>query len=268
MFVHTIDPVLLDLGFVQVRYYGVIYLLGFVIAYFMLNYLAKERHIKLSKNDISDYLVYLAVGTLIGARIFYAVVYNPEYFATRLWEVFYIWQGGLSFHGGLLGAGIAVYLFCKKHNVRLLQMADITVLPLSLAIAFGRIGNFINAELVGRITNVSWCVEFPDTQGCRHLSQLYASLKNFIIFSTLFALRNATFAGKKLRNGTLISLFLVLYGLFRFVVGNFRAPDAQVGYLLLGLTMGQWLSIITFFGGCVALYLLYYSPYKEQLQKL
>lgn len=251
MFVHTIDPVLIEFGIFQIRYYGLIYVIGFILAYMMLSWLIPRTGIKLSKDQISDFVLYLAVGALLGARLLYATVYQPLYFLTYPVEIFFIWQGGLSFHGGLLGAWCAGYLFCRKHHIDVWRMADLSVIPLALALALGRIGNFINAELVGRITSVPWCVEFPSADGCRHPSQLYASVKNLILFFAVFAIYLRT----ELKSGYLFAYFLVGYGTARFFIEFFRQPDVQLGFIILGLSMGQILSIIVVVLGIYVLHL-------------
>jgi phosphatidylglycerol---prolipoprotein diacylglyceryl transferase len=238
MFIHNIDPVLFSVGSLEIRYYGLIYALGFVVAYFMINYLATRREMGLTTDDVADFLVYLIIGNLVGARLFYVIFYNFKFFLTSPLSIFAIWQGGLSFHSGLVGASIASLYFCRKKKISFYSMADIVVVPLAFGLMFGRIANFINGELVGRVTNVPWCFKFDGYEGCRHPSQLYASAKDFVIFSTLWFLKD-----KKWKEGTFFWLFVLMYGLLRFIVGFYRAPDPQVGFVLLGLTMGQLLNI-------------------------
>ncbi|MFT4304233.1 MAG: prolipoprotein diacylglyceryl transferase [Candidatus Woesearchaeota archaeon] len=244
MFTHNINPILFELGPLQIRYYGLLYLLGFVIGYFLIKHMISKRKLNLSNDEVLDYIFWIALGTIIGARLFYTLVYNPSYYLSNLTEILYIWQGGLSFHGGFIGACVAVYLFCKKNKLNLLEMADITILPLALALSLGRIANFINAELIGTVTNVSWCVIFPGEEVCRHPSQLYASFKNIIIFIFLWSIKDL----KKIKEkpGLIFGLFILLYSFFRFIVEFYRSPDIQLGYLILNLTMGQLLSIVMF----------------------
>jgi phosphatidylglycerol:prolipoprotein diacylglycerol transferase len=254
MFIHNIDPVLFSIGPLEIRYYGIIYLLGFFLAYIILRWLAPKK-LGISKEKVLDYIFWIAIGIIVGARLFYVFIYNPSYYLLRLWEALYIWQGGLSFHGGLIGGIIAAVIFCKKNKISLFRMADLTALPLAFALSLGRIANFLNAELVGRPSSLPWCVKFPTAEGCRHPSQIYASLKDLFIFSLLFFLRD-----KKMKDGTLFSIFLLLYGSLRFIVGFFRAPDPQISYIF-NLTMGQWLSILTFIAGAA----LYISINKTKL---
>ncbi|MFT4343277.1 MAG: prolipoprotein diacylglyceryl transferase [Candidatus Woesearchaeota archaeon] len=239
MFYHTIDPVLVSLGPISIRYYGLVYILGFVLGYFLLQKLGEKSKL-LTKDQASDIILYIAIGAIIGARLIYAIIYNFGYYSVNLIEIFYVWQGGLSFHGGFIGATIALYLYTKKKNLDILKIGDILVIPLAIGLALGRIANFINAELVGRVTSVSWCVYFPGEEECRHPSQIYASIKNMIIFTVLLT----TYSLKKLPRGMLVSIFLIMYGSFRFIIEFFRAPDPQLGFIILGLSMGQILSII------------------------
>ncbi len=243
MFYHNINPTLLKLGPFEIRYYGIIYVLGFILAYFFINYLAKQKNLKLNKDDIWDLLFYLIIGTVIGARIFEIIIYNPSYYFKNPFEMLAIWHGGLSFHGGLIGAVIAGYLFCKKKKIEFYDLADICVIPLAFGLFLGRIGNFINGELIGRVTNLPWCVKFKSYEGCRHPSQLYESFKNLVIFSILWFLKD-----KKLKKGIMFWSFILMYSTLRFFIEFFRAPDEQIGFIL-GLTMGQWLSIAIFVVG-------------------
>ena len=164
MFFHNINPVLLEIGRFQIRYYGLLYAIGFIIAYFMISYLAKRKKLPITKDDVADFLLYEILGVVLGARLVYVFVYNPLFYLQNPFEIAAVWHGGLSFHGGLTGAIIALYLFCRRKNIEFYDLADIAVIPVALALALGRIGNFINAELYGRITNVQWCVYFTKNQ--------------------------------------------------------------------------------------------------------
>ena len=256
MFFHNLNPVLLELGPFQVRYYGLFYALGFVIAYFMIYYLAKRRQLSMTKDDAADFIVYEIIGIVLGARIVYVIFYNLLFYLQNPIEIIAIWHGGLSFHGGLLGAVIASYIFCKRRKIEFYDLADIAVVPVALALALGRIGNFMNAELVGRITNVSWCVDYSKNKfvenlpsGCRHPSQIYESIKNLIIFAVLWTIKD-----KKLPKGFMFWTFVTLYGLFRTIVEFFRQPDEQIGFFFNYFTMGQLLSFPLFLIGLFMLY--------------
>lgn len=258
MFYHNINPVLLELGPFQIRYYGLFYALGFVIAYFLIYHLAKRKALSITKDDVADFLVYAIVGVILGARMVYVAVYNPLFYFQNPFEIIALWHGGLSFHGGLIGAIVASYLFCRRKKIDFYDLADIAVIPVALALALGRIGNFINAELYGRITNVPWCVDYSKNQfvqnlpsGCRHPSQIYASTKDLAIFAVLWFIK-----GKKLPKGFMFWSFVTLYGLFRTPVEFFRAPDEQIGFIFSYFTMGQLLSFPLFLLGLYMLFKL------------
>ena len=249
MFIHNIDPVLVSIGPFEIRYYGLFFVIGFVLGYFLLVYLAKRRELSLTKDDIADLLLYIIVGTVLGARIFYVIIYNLPFYLSNPFEIIAIWHGGLSFHGGLIGAAIAAFYFTKRKNIEFYEIADISVIPLALGLALGRLGNFTNGELYGRITNVPWSFKFPDAEGFRHPSQIYASLKNLLIFFTLWIIKD-----KKLPKGFMFWLFVIMYSILRFVVEFFRQPDEQLGFIIGFLTMGQILSIVMFLVGIFFIY--------------
>ena len=258
MFYHNINPVLAEIGPLQIRYYGLFYAAAFVIAYFLIAYLAKKKELPLTKDDVADFIIYQVIGVVLGARIAYVLFYNPVFYINSPFEIIALWHGGLSFHGGLFGAVAATYIFCRKKKVEFYEIADITVVPVALGLALGRLGNFINAELYGRITNVSWCVDYSHNQyvkdlpqGCRHPSQVYESLKNFFIFAALWLIKD-----KKLPKGFMFWTFVTLYGLLRTMVEFFRSPDEQLGFVLGTLTMGQLLSIPLFLIGAYMLFRL------------
>ncbi|MBS3125837.1 prolipoprotein diacylglyceryl transferase [Candidatus Woesearchaeota archaeon] len=259
MFYHSIDPVLFRIGPLEVRYYGIIYVLGFIIAYFMIQHLARKREMGLSKDDLSDLIFYELIGVVIGARLFYVVFYNMVYYLQKPLEVFAVWHGGLSFHGGLAGAIVAAYWFSRKKKFDLLALADIVVIPAALALALGRIGNFLNGELVGRITTVPWAVQFQGYEGFRHPSQLYESAKNFIIFGVLWYLKE-----KKLPKGMLFWTFTLLYSVLRFFIEFVREPDSQLGFIVFNLTMGQLLNVAMLIVALFFIFNLYKKSAKIQ----
>lgn len=258
MLYHNISPVLFEIGQFQVRYYGLFYALGFVIAYFMISYLAKRKQLSITKDDVADLIVYEIIGIILGARLIYVLFYNLPYYSQNFLEIFAIWHGGLSFHGGLVGAITAAYLFCKKKKIEFYAIADIVVIPVALALALGRIGNFINAELYGRVTNLPWCIDYSKNQyvqdlpsGCRHPSQIYESLKNFFIFAVLWFIKD-----RKLPKGFMFWTFIAMYGLLRTIMEFFREPDEQIGFIFNYLTMGQLLSFPLFLLGAYMLFRL------------
>ena len=250
VYVHNIDPVFLHLGPVEIRYYGLVYVLGFVIAYFLLRYLAKRKKVALSEDELETFLLYAAVRVLVGSRVFYFLFYNFSIILENPLQLFKIWEGGMSFHGGLIGVLIGSFIFCKQYKKDFYELADIVVIPAALGLAFGRITNFINGELYGRPTTLPWAVDFGDGIP-RHPSQLYESAKNFVILSVLWLLKEK----ENLHKGTLFWTFITLYGTFRFFIEFVREPDSQVGFVLFGIfTMGQILTAIMAITGGLVLF--------------
>lgn len=245
MFTSNINPVFLNLGFLQIRYYGIIFALGFIITYYMIRYLSKIKKINFTDEDVDSYIIYLAVGIILGSRLFEILFYNLNYYLTNPSEIIAVWHGGLSFHGGLAGALIASWIFHKKYKIPFLNLADITIISASLALALGRVGNFINAELYGYVTNLPWCVNFPGIEGCRHPTQIYESLAYLTIFLILFNLRK-----KEPQKGHYFAIFLILYSVIRFLIEFLKVPEA----MFLGLTMGQFLTIPMFLLGIYIFY--------------
>ncbi|MFW6449601.1 MAG: prolipoprotein diacylglyceryl transferase [Nanoarchaeota archaeon] len=271
MIEHTLNPVIVNLpGPLEIRYYGLIYVIGLAIGYFLLKHLVKEKKIKLTKEEVLDYIVYLAIGLLIGARVFYFIFYIPSVLLENPLNLLMIWDGGMSFHGGLVGAIIAGYIFCRKKKISSYKMADITVIPVAIALALGRIGDFINGELPGRTWQGALCINYENNpylssppEGCRIPSQIIEALKNILIFSALWFART-----KKLQEGSLLWLFVLLYGILRFLVEFIRQPDPQLGFFFGWMTMGQILSGIMVIVGSIMLYKLnYISTHKKQIKK-
>jgi len=240
-FVHAINPVIAQIGPFQIRYYGVIYALGFLIAYYVL--VKNREQLGWSRDDVDSYLLQLIAGVVIGARVFHVLFWEPSYYMQRPLEVLMIWKGGLAFHGGLAGALVVSYYFCKKKKTPLLSLADTLVIPAAIALALGRIANFINGELWGTVTNVPWCVEFPGAGGCRHPVQLYAAAKRFAVAGILYFLKK-----KKRPRGYLFWMFILLMGLGRLIIDFWRADSR-----FLGLSAGQYFSALMVL---VALYAL------------
>jgi phosphatidylglycerol:prolipoprotein diacylglycerol transferase len=247
MFEHALNPVLLDIGPLEIRWYGVMWALAFLFVYWYVRRAARQGMIKLSDEDVDWLMLWLVAGIIIGARLFEVLVWEPGYYFANPSEIIAIWHGGLSFHGGLLGGLVAGYLFARKRKISFLNLCDVCIVPIALGQVFGRIGNFINGELWGRIASVPWAVKFPGAAGYRHPSQLYEAFYDLVIFFILFSL-----AGKKRKNGFILALFLVLYSVFRFIAEFFREPTAYV----FGLTLGQALCVPMLI---VGIWLYFYS---------
>ncbi len=242
MFTHNLDPVFLSLGPLEIRYYGLVYFLGFLLTWLFLKKSQLGKKTFKDEEHTDDFILYSLISSIVTARIFYILFYNLNSYLISPIEILKFWHGGMSIHGGILGGIFGIYLFSKKYNYNFLNLTDIVTLPLTLGLAFGRIANFINGELYGRVTSVSWAVKFPQAEGYRHPSQIYESLKNLIIFSVLF------FKSKKpFKTGELTAIFLILYSTLRFFVEYVREPE----HYILGLTMGQFLSVFTLIAGII-----------------
>ncbi|MGV8151251.1 MAG: prolipoprotein diacylglyceryl transferase [Candidatus Woesearchaeota archaeon] len=241
VFVNNIDPVFLNLGPFEIRYYGLVYALGFLLAYLFLRDRIKKKILKIEYADLDNYLLFLIIGVVFFARVFEIIFFSWNYYIANPVEMLLIWHGGLSFHGGLIGAILVTYFFAKKHKIDFYDIADSLVIPAALALALGRIANFINSEHYGKIVDAAktpWCVVYQAVDSyCRHPSQLYESLKNFLIFGILLIYDNARSQKKDYKKGTLFWMFVLMYGILRFLV-NFYRDDV----LYWGISMGQWLS--------------------------
>ncbi|MBI3814926.1 MAG: prolipoprotein diacylglyceryl transferase [Nitrospinae bacterium] len=247
-----IDPVIVKIGPFSIRWYGVMYLIGFTASYLLVKYQLKRKMITVSSEAIISLYQYLIFGLIIGARLGYVVFYNISDYLKNPAEIFAVWHGGMSFHGGLFGAIIAGIIFCRKNKLDFWQISDLIIVTVPIGLGLGRIGNFINGELYGRVTNVPWAMVFSDGGTLpRHPSQIYEFLlEGITLFVILWLLKD-----KNLRAGILTSLFLALYGLFRFFVEFFREPDTHLGFILGPFTMGQALSTVMVLMGISILFL-------------
>lgn len=240
-----IDPVIFSLGPLQVRWYGAMYVIGFLVGGAILKHLCDKKFWPLPKEAIDKYITWIIIGMFLGARIFYTFIYNWDYYSENLGDILAVWKGGLSFHGAVVGMCIATWLFAKKHNLHFFQIADSMALAGSPGLFFGRMGNFINGELYGRVTD-SWAgVVFPGAGPFpRHPSQLYEGvLEGILLFFILYAVHK-----RERFYGVASSTFLLGYGVFRFIVEFFREPDSQLGYYFGYFTMGQILCFLMIIG--------------------
>jgi phosphatidylglycerol---prolipoprotein diacylglyceryl transferase len=252
MFINNFDPVAFEILSLEIRWYSLAYIIGIILGWtYCKKKLIKDNHI-LSIFD--DFITYLIIGLILGGRLGYALLYNLKYYLENPVEILMIWNGGMSFHGGLIGVIIASKLFSNKHKVNQFIFLDLVALSAPIGIFFGRIANFINSELYGRATDLPWSVQFLLIDNIkRHPSQLYEAFFEGII---LFLLLGYFFKKNYLQNpGKISALFLIFYSLFRFFAEFFRSPDPQVGYLILYLTLGQLISILFFMTGTALFYL-------------
>ena len=241
MFINNFDPVAFQIMSFEIRWYSLAYILGIVVGWI----LCKKIFIK--KLGISekfdDFITYLIIGIILGGRIGYIVFYNFSYYLDNFLDIFKIWQGGMSFHGGLLGVIVSSFIFAKKNNQNPFFYLDQVSLVAPVGIFFGRLANFINSELYGTVSDVPWSVIFIKVDNLsRHPSQLYeAILEGLILFIILIYFINKNYLNKP---GLISGLFLIFYSVFRFFIEFFRVPDEQIGYLILSLTMGQIISLV------------------------
>ena len=252
MFINNFDPVAFQIMSFEIRWYSLAYILGIIIGWI----LCKKIFIKdLDINQrFDDFISYLIIGIIIGGRLGYVLFYNFNYYINNIVDIFKIWQGGMSFHGGLLGIIVASILFAKKNNQDTFIYTDLVSLVAPVGIFFGRFANFINSELYGKVTEVPWAVTFVQVDNLsRHPSQLYEAIfEGIILFILLLYFRNKNFLAKP---GLISGLFLIFYSVFRFCIEFFRVPDEQIGYLIFNLSMGQIISLVFIMIGTIVFYL-------------
>ena len=234
----TIDPVLVSVGGFSVRWYGLMYIAAFLIGHALLRRLVQTVHrIRMTDDQLGELVSTTVLGVILGGRLGYVLFYNLPYYIEHPLEIVAVWNGGMSFHGGLIGVALVGTWFIRKYHLSLLALGDLMVGPSALGLMFGRIGNFINAELPGRPTDLPWGMYFPGELVARHPSQLYAAGKDLFLFLLLWVVYH-----RAKRDGTTLGVFLAGYGLLRFLVEFTREPDVQVGFIG-PFTEGQLLSI-------------------------
>lgn len=248
MYAPDIDPVLIAMGPLQIRWYALMYVVGFILAGYLLKKLIQKNFLKISVEQIDSLTFIMGLCMVLGARFIYVFVYNWDYYSKNLGDVIAVWKGGLSFHGAVLGFLVAGYIFSKKNKVEWGQIMDSVCLVGAPGIFFGRLGNFINGELYGRVTD-SWAGLIFKTGGPypRHPSQLYEAFFEGIILTIILWVA----VNKVKKYWQISSLFLIFYGIFRFGVEFFREADSQLGYYFNFITMGQILCSIMIIGGFV-----------------
>ena len=250
MFINNFDPVAFQVLSIEIRWYSLAYIAGLILGWvYCIKILIKNND---KKKEFDDYITYIIIGIIIGGRLGYVFIYNPSYYLENLNEIFMIWNGGMSFHGALLGIIFATIIFCKKKNQNIFYYLDLVALSAPIGIFLGRIANFINSELYGRETDIIWSVKFLQIDNLsRHPSQIYEAIFEGII---LFIILN--FVHRKLvkKNGLISSLFIIYYSFFRFFIEFSREPDAHIGFVLSSMSMGQLISIIFFIIGIILFY--------------
>ncbi|MCG8622833.1 MAG: prolipoprotein diacylglyceryl transferase [Proteobacteria bacterium] len=248
------SDVLLSIGPLALRWYGLAYVVGVVLGWLFLRRLVSDKNDPIGSQPLDTLFQAAVIGIIVGGRLFYVLIYNWGYYSQNLWEIVQIWRGGMSFHGGFLGMFAAVYFTAHKHRLRFLQLADIVVVVAPIGLFFGRIANFINCELYGKITDVPWGVVFnrgtcinptlglaPAGDFIRHPSQIYEALTEGLLLLVILVILLRL--GARRQTGVLSAVFLLGYATARISVEYFREPDPQLGVLGFDLSMGQWLSL-------------------------
>ncbi len=239
MFYHNISPVLVEIGPFSIRYYGLIFALGLLASFLIIRHLSQKRQLPLSSRDFDELLLTGTVAVVVGARLGH-VISSFGYYIDNPVQIVAVWNGGMAFHGGFIGLVVAGYLFARRKKLAFYDIADIAVIPVALALAFGRIANFINGEFYGTPTGLPWGVKFQGVEGFRHPTQIYETIKNFAIFVVLWQLQRLK--ENKLPKGVLFWTFVFLYSSIRFVL-EFLKDKAAVPDYAFGLTWGQFWSI-------------------------
>ena len=249
MLINNLNPVAFEIFFIKIHWYSLAYIFGIICGWIYIKKILIKNNIH--KIYLDDLITYLIIGIIIGGRLGYVLIYNLKFYLKNPLEIIMIWQGGMSFHGGLIGIIITTIIFCKKNNLEKYIFFDFIAVAAPIGIFFGRIANFINSELVGKPTDLIWGVIFPLVDNIpRHPSQLYESIFEGIF---LFIIMNKIYFSKNYKEGSCSFAFLIFYGIFRLFSEIFREPDEQIGYIFGSLSMGMLLSVLMIFIGILLL---------------
>ena len=261
MIVHNLDPVLIDLGFLQIRWYSLSYIFGILIGWWYGKIILKKQLVesieRIYSSKYDDLITYIIIGVIIGGRLGYILFYNLNFYLDNILEIFKIWKGGMSFHGGLIGVILGTLIFSNKNNLNYRVYFDTISVVAPIGIFLGRISNFINSELYGTPTQKPWGIVFPNVDLLkRHPSQIYEALLEGIV---LFIILNFLVFNKKNKFGFISCIFLILYGFFRIICEQYREPDEHIGYLLNHLSVGTLLSLGMILFGTLFLLKVHYE---------
>lgn len=253
MYIHNLSPILVNFGFIEIRWYSLAYIFGILFGWWLgkklLNYNFKNNKTLFNIKIFDDLITYLIFSIILGGRLGYVLFYNFSYYLKNPFEILKIWEGGMSFHGALIGVILGTYFFTNKRKINTFIMLDVIACIAPIGLFFGRIANFINSELYGIPSSVSWSVIFPLIDNVpRHPSQLYEAFLEGIL---LFIILLTVYLNKKNKIGMCSSLFLILYSLFRIIVEQFREPDAHLGYLFNLFSTGTFLSFLGLIVGII-----------------
>ena len=255
MIIHNFDPILIDFGIIQIRWYSLAYIFGILVGWLygksILKKQTQEQNQKNYLENFDDLIGYIIIGVIVGGRLGYVIFYNSSYFIEQPIEILKLWEGGMSFHGGLLGVIVGTHFFAKSKKIETFIFLDTIACVAPIGLFFGRVANFINGELFGKPSTLPWSVIFPEIDNVsRHPSQLYEALLEGVL---LFVILIFFAYDKKTKTGYCSSIFLILYGLFRIVSEQFREPDVQIGYVFNMISLGSVLSFVMIIVGSLIL---------------
>ena len=261
MIVHNFDPIFIDLGFFQIRWYSIAYIFGIILGWFyaikiIKNYINKHNITLIKPEYFDELIVYLILGIILGGRLGYVIFYNFEYYSQNIFEIFELWKGGMSFHGGLIGVVVACIIFSKIKKINFFNLTDVLACVTPIGLFLGRIANFINGELYGKVSTLPWAIIFPYAGDVsRHPSQIYEAILEGIV---LFILINFIALKKRLllKTGYVSSFFLILYSILRIFSEYFREPDIHLGYFFNYFSAGTLLSFITLLAGFIIIFFI------------
>ena len=261
MYTHNLDPIFINLGLIEIRWYSLAYIFGILIGWWhskkLISFYNKENNFNFKDDDFNDLVTYLILAIIIGGRLGYVIFYDLSYYLDNLLEIFKIWKGGMSFHGGLIGVILGTLIFSNKNNLNYRVYFDTISVVAPIGIFLGRISNFINSELYGTPTQKPWGIVFPNVDSLkRHPSQIYEALLEGIV---LFIILNFLVFNKKNKFGFISCIFLILYGFFRIICEQYREPDEHIGYLLNHLSVGTVLSLCMILFGTLFLLKVHYE---------
>ena len=250
MFINNFDPVAFQVFSFEIRWYSLAYVVGLIIGWIYCNkFLIKDQ---IKKNLFDEYITYIIFGIIIGGRLGYVLIYNPSYYLKNIFEIPMIWNGGMSFHGAVIGVILSTIIFCKKNNQDKFYYLDLVALSSPIGIFLGRVSNFINSELYGRESDIIWSVKFIQIDNLnRHPSQLYEAIFEGIVLFIILNIFHKKFYKK---NGLISALFIIFYSIFRFFIEFTREPDAHIGLLMFNLSLGQIISLIFLILGTILFY--------------
>jgi phosphatidylglycerol:prolipoprotein diacylglycerol transferase len=264
MYIHNLNPIIINYGFLEIRWYSLAYIFGIFLGFYYAKYVIKKFWDKenISAQVLDNFLIYLILGIILGGRLGYILFYNFYYYYQNPLEILFLWRGGMSFHGGAIGVLVASMIFAKKNNVKILVLTDIVVCATPIGIFLGRIANFINGELYGKKTFSDYGIIFPKIDmEPRHPSQLYeAILEGLILF---FLLNTILKFKKKLFNGELSCYFLIFYSIFRIISELFREPDKHIGYIIFNISLGTIISFSFLIFGIIAFKIIKNESFRK-----